>query len=109
MALALIACAVMDIDLKMIILFTIVSAGLFLTDLWKNYSTLYSKSRKLKSIHAWNLISSIGQIFFWGYLFLFVFVIVDKLWFYWVIVVDLLIVTTYLNYKFGNMIKNISA
>ena len=109
MALALIACAVMDIDLKMIILFTIVSTGLFLTDLWKNYSTLYSRSQKLKSIHAWNLISSIGQIFFWGYLFLFVFVIVDKLWFHWFIMVDLLIVTTYLNYKFGNMIKNISA
>lgn len=103
--LTLIACAARDIDLKMIILFTTLSAGLFLADLWKNYSKLYSRSSEFKRMHAWNLISSMGQIFFWGYLFLFVFIIVDKAWYHWLIIADLFIITTYLNYKFESSIK----
>ncbi len=103
------ACLASDIDLKMIIVFTSLSAGLFLADLRINYKALYSRTGEFKSVHAWNLISSMGQIFFWGYLFLFAFVIVDKAWYHWLIMVDLFIATTYLNYKFKYKIESISA
>ena len=105
MVITLAACVAADIDLKMIIGFTILSAGLFLADLWKNYKALYSRSGEFKSIHAWNLISSMGQLFFWGYLFLFAFTIVDKAWYHWLIMADLFIATTYLNYRFQKAAK----
>ncbi|SHJ11717.1 hypothetical protein SAMN02745751_01782 [Dethiosulfatibacter aminovorans DSM 17477] len=108
LVLTLAACLTADMDKVVIIGFTIVSAGLFLADLWKNYTALYSRSGEFKSIHAWNLISSIGQVFFWGYLFMFIFIVVDKTWYHWFIMVDLFVATTYLNYKFRSMMESIS-
>ena len=106
MALTFAICIASDMDLEMIIGFTVISAGLFLADLWNNYKTLYSRFGEFKSIHAWNLISSMGQIFFWGYVFLFAFIIVDKSWYHWLIMADLFIATTYLNYRFRNKVES---
>jgi len=95
----------LDYDFLVFIAYTVISLFVFGFDLWKNYITVYAKSEKLKGLHAWNLMSAIGQFFFWSYLILFIFVINDLAWYHWFIFVDLSIVSTYLNYKFKKTIS----
>lgn len=101
---SVILCLILDVDLVVLGVFTGASIVLFLVDLWKNYSGLYVKSNELKTIHAWNLIDNIGQIFFWSYLMFFIFVAESRSIVLWLILVDVFVVATYLNYKFGRMV-----
>jgi hypothetical protein len=96
----------LDYKLKILAAFTITSIFIFGFDLWKNYTEIYSKSEKYKSLHAWNLMSNLGQIFFWSYLLMFIFIINEITWLYWFIFIDLFVVSTYLNYKFKNKMLN---
>ena len=95
----------LDYDFVVFIAYTVISLFVFGFDLWKNYTTVYAKSERLKGLHAWNLMSVTGQFFFWTYLILFIFVINDLAWYHWFIFVDLFIVSTYLNYKFKKAIN----
>lgn len=103
LALAIVLCFVENSDVAVLITFIAVSIGLFFIDLWFNYTGFYVKSEKFKTLHAWNLISNIGQIFFWSYLIFFVFVADGKSLVLWSILVDAFIATTFLNYKFSRL------
>jgi hypothetical protein len=95
-------CLFTDFDLYLLAAYTVASIILFGFDLWKNYTEIYSKSDNYKSLHAWNLISNIAQIFFWSYIIMMIFVLGNLKWYHWFLFVDLFIVSTYLNYKFRN-------
>jgi len=94
-----------DYNLFVFIAYTVISLFVFGFDLWKNYVTVYANSEKYKRLHAWNLMSVIGQFSFWSYLILFIFIIKDSAWYYWFIFVDLFVVSTYLNYKFKKILN----
>ncbi len=90
----------LEYNIIIFIAYTVISLFVFGFDLWKNYITVYANSEKFKRLHAWNLMSVIGQFFFWSYLVLLVFVVEGSAWYHWFIFADLFVVSTYLNYKF---------
>ncbi len=97
-----------EFDLYLLAAYTVASVILFGYDLWKNYTEIYSKSSDYKSLHAWNLISNIAQVFFWSYIVMMIFVLGNLKWYHWFLFVDLFIVSTYLNYKFRNKMIGIN-